>query len=63
MIEAQNLVKRDGSTRAINDLSCSVRPGMVTGFLDTNGAGKTITMRVILGLYAADAGLGNRRRP
>jgi energy-coupling factor transporter ATP-binding protein EcfA2 len=50
MIEAHNLVKRYGSTMAVNDLSFSVRPGMVTGFLGPNGAGKTTTMRMILGL-------------
>jgi ABC-2 type transport system ATP-binding protein len=33
MIEAHNLVKRYGSTTAVNDLSFSIRPGMVTGFL------------------------------
>jgi ABC-2 type transport system ATP-binding protein len=33
MIEAHGLVKRYGSTIAVNDLSFSVRPGMVTGFL------------------------------
>jgi len=50
MIEAHGLVKRYGSTIAVNDLSFSVRPGLVTGFLGPNGAGKTTTMRMILGL-------------
>ena len=39
MIEAHGLVKRYGSTMAVNDLSFSIRPGMVTGFLGPNGAG------------------------
>ena len=43
MIEAHDLVKRYGSTMAVNDLSFSVRPGMVTGFLGPNGAGKPVT--------------------
>ena len=43
MIEARSLVKRYGSTVAVNDLSFSVRPGMVTGFLGPNGAGKPVT--------------------
>jgi ABC-2 type transport system ATP-binding protein len=51
MIEAQNLVKRYGSTMAVNDLSFSIRPGLVTGFLGPNGAGKTITMRMIPPFY------------
>jgi ABC-2 type transport system ATP-binding protein len=49
MIEARNLVKRYGSTMAVNDPSFSIRPGMVTGFLGPNGTGKTTTMRMILG--------------
>jgi ABC-2 type transport system ATP-binding protein len=56
MIEAHGLVKRYGSTMAVNDLSFSIRPGMVTGFLGPNGAGKTTTMRMILGLDAPTRG-------
>jgi ABC-2 type transport system ATP-binding protein len=56
MIEAQNLVKRYGSTVAVNELSFSIRPGMVTGFLGPNGAGKSTTMRMILGLDAPTQG-------
>ena len=37
MIEAHGLVKRYGSTMAVNHLSFSVRPGLVTGFLGPNG--------------------------
>jgi ABC-2 type transport system ATP-binding protein len=39
MIEAHGLVKRYGSTMAVNDLPFSIRPGVVTGFLGPNGAG------------------------
>jgi ABC-2 type transport system ATP-binding protein len=56
MIEARHLVKRYGSTTAVNDLSFSIRPGLVTGFLGPNGAGKTTTMRLILGLDAPTQG-------
>src|SRR6202522_4505757 len=56
MIEAHALVKRYGSTTAVDDLSFSIRPGMVTGFLGPNGAGKTTTMRMILGLDAPTQG-------
>ena len=56
MIEAHGLVKRYGSTVAVDDLSFSIRPGMVTGFLGPNGAGKTTTMRMILGLDAPTRG-------
>jgi ABC-2 type transport system ATP-binding protein len=37
MIGARGLVKRYGSTLAVSDLSCTVRPGLVTGFLGPNG--------------------------
>ncbi|MGH9077197.1 MAG: ATP-binding cassette domain-containing protein [Acidimicrobiales bacterium] len=50
MIEAHNLTKRYGHVTAVDDLSFSVRPGVVTGFLGPNGAGKSTTMRMILGL-------------
>ena len=56
MIEARNLVKRYGSVTAVDDLSFSIRPGLVTGFLGPNGAGKTTTMRMILGLDAPTQG-------
>src|SRR3981081_4111151 len=50
MIEAHALSKRYGDRLAVDDLSFTVRPGMVTGFLGPNGAGKSTTMRLILGL-------------
>jgi ABC-2 type transport system ATP-binding protein len=56
MIEARGLVKRYGSTAAVNDLTFTIRPGLVTGFLGPNGAGKTTTMRLILGLDFPSAG-------
>jgi ABC-type Na+ transport system ATPase subunit NatA len=43
MIEAHGLVKRYGSTMAVDDLSFFIRPGLVTGFLGPNGAGKPVT--------------------
>src|SRR5712675_2343805 len=56
MIEARGLVKRYGSTTAVDNLSFDVLPGKVTGFLGPNGAGKSTTMRMILGLDRPDAG-------
>jgi ABC-2 type transport system ATP-binding protein len=50
MIKVTSLTKRYGETVAVDDLSFTVRPGIVTGFLGPNGAGKSTTMRVILGL-------------
>jgi ABC-2 type transport system ATP-binding protein len=56
MIEVQHLTKRYGDKLAVEDLSFSVRPGMVTGFLGPNGAGKSTTMRMILGLDRPTSG-------
>ena len=50
MIEARGLSKRYGDTLAVDDLSFTVRAGVVTGFLGPNGAGKSTTMRMLLGL-------------
>ena len=56
MIELAGLTKVFGRTRAVDGLTCSIEPGMVTGFLGPNGAGKTTTMRLILGLDHPTAG-------
>ena len=56
MIEAHHLTKRYGDKTAVDDLSFTVRPGVVTGFLGPNGAGKSTTMRMILGLDAPTSG-------
>jgi ABC-2 type transport system ATP-binding protein len=56
MIEVQGLTKRYRDRLAVDDLSFTVRPGVVTGFLGPNGAGKSTTMRLLLGLAAPDAG-------
>jgi ABC-2 type transport system ATP-binding protein len=45
MIEAQHLTKRYGDRLAVDELSFTVRPGIVTGFLRPNGSGKSMTMR------------------
>lgn len=57
-IEARNLTKRFGALTAVDDLSFSVYPGRVTGFLGPNGSGKTTTLRMLLGLVAPDVGQG-----
>jgi ABC-2 type transport system ATP-binding protein len=42
--------------RVLDDVSFEVAPGRMTGFVGANGAGKTTSMRIILGLLAADSG-------
>jgi ABC-2 type transport system ATP-binding protein len=53
-VEAVGLGKSYGDVRAVDDLSFTLRPGMVTGFLGPNGAGKSTTMRLMLGLDRGD---------
>ncbi|WP_152599804.1 ATP-binding cassette domain-containing protein, partial [Rhodococcoides fascians] len=43
MIEVTGLTKQYGAVKAVDDLSFSVKPGIVTGFLGPNGAGKSTT--------------------
>ncbi len=56
VIETVGLVKRFGSTAALDGLDLTVEPGEVHGFLGPNGAGKSTTMRVLLGMLRADGG-------
>ncbi|MBD0843215.1 MULTISPECIES: ABC transporter ATP-binding protein [unclassified Streptomyces] len=56
MIEVEGLTKRYGEKVAVNNLTFTVRPGIVTGFLGPNGAGKSTTMRMMLGLDRPTAG-------
>jgi ABC-2 type transport system ATP-binding protein len=50
MIKATELTKRYGARTVVDNISFTVRPGVVTGFLGPNGAGKSTTMRLMLGL-------------
>lgn len=56
MIDANHLTKRYGDKTAVDDLTFTVKPGLVTGFLGPNGSGKSTTMRLILGLDAPSDG-------
>ncbi len=55
-ISIQGLVKTFGSTRALDGLDLEVTTGEVHGFLGPNGSGKTVTIRILLGLLRADSG-------
>lgn len=55
-ITVDGLGKRFGPVEAVRDLSFTVEPGSVTGFLGPNGSGKTTTLRMILGLVAPTTG-------
>jgi ABC-2 type transport system ATP-binding protein len=56
MITTKNLSKRYGDKLAVDDLTFTVAPGEVLGFLGANGAGKSTTMRMIAGFISPTAG-------
>jgi ABC-2 type transport system ATP-binding protein len=56
MIEVRALTKRYGDRLAVDNLTFTVRPGVVTGFLGPNGAGKSTTIRLLLGLATPTSG-------
>lgn len=56
IIEIENLVKTYGSHRGVDGISLSVRKGEIFGFLGENGAGKSTTIRSMLGLIHFDSG-------
>lgn len=55
-ISVRGLVKRYGSTVALDGMDMDVATGEIHGFLGPNGAGKTTALRILLGLIKADAG-------
>ena len=56
MIEVRGLTKRYGQVAAVEDLTFDVPPGVVTALLGRNGAGKSTTLRMVLGLDHPTAG-------
>ena len=55
-VDVQNLSVIFGDFYAVRDVSFSVAPGQIFGFLGANGAGKTTTIRVLCGLLPASRG-------
>jgi ABC-2 type transport system ATP-binding protein len=55
-IEIDRVTKVFGETRAVDDLTLSVREGAVYGFIGPNGSGKTTTMRMIVNILYPDEG-------
>ena len=56
MIEVEQLTKRYGSVKAIDNVSFRVEKGEILGFLGPNGAGKTTTMRILTCFLPATEG-------
>jgi ABC-2 type transport system ATP-binding protein len=56
VIEARDLTKAFGRTKAVVGLNLTVDAGHVVGFLGPNGAGKSTTLRMLLGLLRPTSG-------
>jgi ABC-2 type transport system ATP-binding protein len=55
-IKIENLSKRYGSQRAVDNISFEVKTGEILGFLGPNGAGKSTTMKMITGYLSVGDG-------
>jgi len=55
-IEVRSLTRRFGAFVAVNDVSFDVRAGEIFGFLGSNGAGKSTTIRMLCGLLRPTSG-------
>lgn len=55
-IVVENLTKKYGNQKAVDNISMKVATGEIVGFLGPNGAGKTTTMKIITCYIAADEG-------
>ncbi len=55
-IEVKNLSKEFGKFKAVNDISFNVVQGEIFGFLGANGAGKSTTIRMLIGILEPTSG-------
>jgi len=55
-IETQNIVKKFGTTTALDGLNLQVNPGEIFGIVGPDGAGKTTLMRILTGILSPDSG-------
>ena len=56
MLKIENLTKKYGNKRVVDDLSLHIRPGEIYGFIGHNGAGKTTTIKSCCGILQFDSG-------
>ncbi|MDO8105923.1 ATP-binding cassette domain-containing protein [Isoptericola sp. b441] len=56
MLALEHVTRTYDERRALDDVSFTVRPGRMTGFVGANGAGKTTAMRIIMGVLAPTSG-------
>lgn len=56
MLKIEHLTKQYGDKKAVDDLSLTIRPGEIYGFIGHNGAGKTTTLKACCGILQYDSG-------
>jgi len=59
ILEMNGIEKAFGSNVVLNDVSISVKPGETRALMGENGAGKSTLMKILGGIYSADAGTIN----
>ena len=56
MLRIENVTKIYGEKKAVDNLSLHINAGEIYGFIGHNGAGKTTSIRVILGMLDYESG-------
>ncbi len=56
LVQATNLQKHFGATRAVDEVSLQIKSGEIYGLVGSDGAGKTTTMRLLVGALLPDKG-------
>ncbi len=56
MLRIENLTKKYGDVKAVDDLTLHIAPGEIYGFIGHNGAGKTTTLKSVVGILNFDEG-------
>ncbi len=56
MLKIEHLTKTYGDKKAVEDLSLTIAPGEIYGFIGHNGAGKTTTLKSVAGILRFDSG-------
>ncbi len=56
LVQATNLQKYFGATRAVDEVSLQIKAGEIYGLVGSDGAGKTTTMRLLVGALLPDKG-------
>lgn len=55
-VQISHVTRTFGNVTAVDDLSLTVPPGSIYGFIGPNGSGKTTTMRMIVNIFYPDRG-------